>query len=725
MPGENIQTISLEELKAAVNASAAADRKNNYTISQFRTCLENLNQVQHRFLEDPQNPPLLADAKELDEVVRVYTETSYYCSQYLKNPPAETGEATLSQLRVMETALNENLNFLSKVKFEEGMTLQGLLNQSRCSLLRLENKLTTRDAKSGAMSARVPLTVTKDGKKQTCFFTNDGMYDAQTEFQNLLKHAKNRCKKAFAGQPFMLQDIESMLERLNGEQAVSYVSFNVPQNSDFYKIYPTTVREDAGRFIQTMGNLDLCKGMNRPMAENEEFRRIFYNLAHDMSELRSRVHIQNEVAKVHNGSRIPQRNEAMSSIASLLGVGSLIAHSEQAILTDGVGLFFGTVMEKAQGSDVESENLQDPIFEIRDPKQLDTKGFKSDIADLMILDYLCGNTDRHAANLFYKTEKVDGETKVVGVQGIDNDTSFGTRTLESGELSSVRVMNRSMKNRLVSLTKPMLQATLQGYNLSQAEIDAVWKRKEQLEERLRKGKVEIVNGTEDWNRKKLENLKQGYHDAIPRRDLYYNSGESMIRMINTQRDYLQKKNERLAAEQAKVEAGEPVIRTDNKAEEQEKKAADKNPCTYQMLPGDFRQREVIYAKNIFDRQRAECDQIWKDMEKADHYLMIDSKEFKAFKAELSKLRTLQKKIAENQEGGLNAANSKRLYEEMQELSKVTREYFTKKDNYQLSNHGQVRFASALKISKLTDDAQKYYLAGQLKGEMVKQKKAGM
>ena len=47
--------------------------------------------------------------------------------------------------------------------------------------------------------------------------------------------------------------------------------------------------------------------------------------------------------------------------------------------------------------------------------------FQKDLSDLQVIDYLCGQTDRHAGNYYVK---MDGNN-MVGLTGIDNDLSFG------------------------------------------------------------------------------------------------------------------------------------------------------------------------------------------------------------------------------------------------------------------------------------------------------------
>jgi len=160
------------------------------------------------------------------------------------------------------------------------------------------------------------------------------------------------------------------------------------------------------------------------------------------------------------------------------------------------------------------------------------KDVKLQLANLQVLDYVCGNVDRHLGNILYK---FDPEThKLTSIKGIDNDASF-TRNLMTNSRSlsqlpsihRMRVIDQKMAEKLLTIDEGMLSATLHGYGLSQAEVDAAYDRLHNLQERIREaptfdpekglepfdqGNVEqgiTIVKTEDWDKFSLTDLQAG------------------------------------------------------------------------------------------------------------------------------------------------------------------------------------------------------------------------
>ena len=184
------------------------------------------------------------------------------------------------------------------------------------------------------------------------------------------------------------------------------------------------------------------------------------------------------VAKIPFGGRIDNRNAAMSAVADLLGMPNVIARSKPMKIIDKDGnVVEGTFMEASKGLD--PSNLSPEASRIRKSCLKDTngKGFK-DIANLQVLDYLCGNFDRHGANMHYQFDK---NGKLCGVQGIDNDSAFGVLTdkelgtgkenyLQMTNLMNLRVIPKETRDRVMALEPSTLKYALRGYGLTEAEL---------------------------------------------------------------------------------------------------------------------------------------------------------------------------------------------------------------------------------------------------------------
>ena len=115
----------------------------------------------------------------------------------------------------------------------------------------------------------------------------------------------------------------------------------------------------------------------------------------------------------------------MTDVAKMLGCQNLIAKSIPMKVEINGKTVEGVFMEAAEGSDIDNLKVNDPLMKATE-KSFDSKDALQQLADLQVLDFICGNTDRHMGNLFYKFKKnPKGEVKFVGVQGIDNDCAFG------------------------------------------------------------------------------------------------------------------------------------------------------------------------------------------------------------------------------------------------------------------------------------------------------------
>ncbi|MBR6119523.1 MAG: hypothetical protein IKQ04_04305 [Oscillospiraceae bacterium] len=210
---------------------------------------------------------------------------------------------------------------------------------------------------------------------------------------------------------------------------------------------------------------------------------------------RVNILVNSAEARIPDGSRMDNRNAAMSTVADLLGIRQTVprARPMKLIRPDGTEVE-GTFMAEAKGLD--------PLNLSKEADGIDYKALfgddwdqKADIgeamhqlADLQVLDYICGNVDRHDKNLFYQFNR---DKKICGVQAIDNDSGFGLLTLKGGEgrkelVGTDRMMaiSRPMHRRLSQLSAASLRFALQGYGLSEGELDAACQRLEHLKSRL-------------------------------------------------------------------------------------------------------------------------------------------------------------------------------------------------------------------------------------------------
>ena len=113
---------------------------------------------------------------------------------------------------------------------------------------------------------------------------------------------------------------------------------------------------------------------------------------------------------------------------------------------------------------------------------------------MQVLDYICGNVDRHKGNMLYKTEKdKDGKVKMTGIVGIDNDASFPEKDIANWEFEHhldktpphaariykpqhFRFVTKKTAKMVKDMTRAQLETILKGHNLSKKSIDLAWER---------------------------------------------------------------------------------------------------------------------------------------------------------------------------------------------------------------------------------------------------------
>ncbi len=195
------------------------------------------------------------------------------------------------------------------------------------------------------------------------------------------------------------------------------------------------------------------------------------------------------VAKIGPGLNIPKRNAAMSVIADRIGMPDLIARSKVMKVRTDKGEKTGVFMEWARGEDIRANEGKLNKNLMGKPRNYNSARLIKSAADLQVLDYLCGNVDRHNGNMVYQFEEINGVMTLVGVQGIDNDASFGKvkgdkKESKLASLDSMRVMTRSSAEAVLRLTKEELKYSLYGL-VNEEEMEYAWERTERLQNKIR------------------------------------------------------------------------------------------------------------------------------------------------------------------------------------------------------------------------------------------------
>ena len=251
-----------------------------------------------------------------------------------------------------------------------------------------------------------------------------------------------------------------------------------------------------------------------------------------LNDYATQVMANMEQAGISDDSRIDTRNAAMSAAADLFGMPNLVARSRPMKLTvrdkDGMPVELeGTFMLEAKGVDLNNLKTHPERLTARSLEGTDGNALRQ-LADLQVLDFICGNVDRHMGNIFYQIDEKTG--KLIGIQGIDNDCSFGEFVPEQGEsrrrlagLANMRCISASMAKKVTAMTPATLKYSLRGYGLTEKQLDAACRRLELTQKAIQESLDHPVegknNGKPTFEKGKIRILPDDQFKNVDMKDL--------------------------------------------------------------------------------------------------------------------------------------------------------------------------------------------------------------
>ncbi len=318
-----------------------------------------------------------------------------------------------------------------------------------------------------------------------------GIFTAENQETNELKDACELFKRYMDQYP-IYDDHFAVIIGDNGKRD-EYLKFRLAA-------FQAKKKKDPGVVDAYIDNADWIPQEDK---EDEKFRECIKKLAVEVEKNRNR-HAVLHSAGIVQKDEISTRSSAMSDVAQLLGFPELLVNSRRVTVKRQGKEIRGVMMETAGPDMADPAYLteKNAFFEI-DPGQFDRKEMLSSLADLQILDYLCANTDRHANNFFMKQDFSDpDQPKLQGVQGIDNDNSFGA--LKTGGVmrlakpENLKIITPKMAAAVEAMTTGELEELLKPYHFRKEQVDAASERLTQLQTMIRNGKSDaelpIQNG---------------------------------------------------------------------------------------------------------------------------------------------------------------------------------------------------------------------------------------
>ena len=374
----------------------------------------------------------------------------------LSDNPAST-LSTRAMMSDIQKKVTKQLKAMNKAV--PGMTLDDALAGSSRELDMTGHVFKT---VGNTMSSRMMMTITgDDGSRQNGFFTQKTEFDINKEIERV----QDLLKKKYPGQ-----------EALAEEYTRAYYM------EDFKKV-------------------------NEFREQHPEANELFSDCEYESSEYGEKV-FGVQMMGFDNKKQVVRtdlRNVAMSEVAALLGQDDLIAKSTTMTLYDDGKPIEGIFMNTAPGADIANIDKHSPFLNVT-ANCLDNSPALKQIADMQVLDYICGNTDRHEGNLMYQ---FDQNGKIVSVMGIDNDTSFPNM----GELSNskftriegMKYISASMAEKVKNLTPEMLKTALSGNAIEPECEEYTIKRLNELKAAINDNKITIM-ADEDFEKHSLQDF---------------------------------------------------------------------------------------------------------------------------------------------------------------------------------------------------------------------------
>ena len=399
-------------------------------------------------------PPLFADVR--DQLSDQYLNLIKIANNTITDKDAPKDKVKAYTL--LRSILEKDLSQLNAMQPDGVHSLAELVGEQNQVVTISDSKLST---EGGALSSRIPVSIKQNGQEIQGFFTKA---DRLTEVQQVLAsidHVKEQNPK-----------LEKLINNLFNGKSISDKLYliMIGCNLNSFKV----TQEDAEDFLisahpkarrwyidQMNAALSCLQSIAAPLDEKTMVRVIAY--AGDLG--------------IEPGARVDSRNSAMSLVANMLGQPELLARSKPLTVVHNGQIVEGTFMELAKGSDRSNISKNDPIRKCSSESFNNAELLKS-IADLQIVDFLCCNVDRHGGNLTYIVDNSNPESpRVTGVQGIDNDMSFGVRPLGADQtpfggttpFNDILVISRTMADKVLGMNVEKYIHSLRGQGL---EADA-------------------------------------------------------------------------------------------------------------------------------------------------------------------------------------------------------------------------------------------------------------
>ena len=486
MPRSEIPTVYREEIQNLFSEIREAQSTSPH-YAEYVKAMDELDKEMIDLMNATETGWKLLDPETFNQFSLKYRAAATLLEVYLESTkktqdPAELGirekALKISELMAQDAQVFRQYN-PSRQKYY--LSLPTLLEISRIPTVDLTHAQIK--AIGGAQSSRWPMTVFgPGGEALPGVFTPALVYDPLKDFNqtaerasraknvtpagaDLLKNFAAAYKAYYTAHPDNNHPVDPNPEMING--LITACRTNPHKSQDLSISKDKVTQEIAKVNGMTVDEVKARIGSNGLDAITAGIRGQVFDVGIKTVEL-----------KMADKCRIDRKNTGMSIVAKLLNVSRVICHSEsmKVKLSDGQ-VHDGTFTALADGVDPANptaEATRAGSHSIKDGRGLEA------IADLQVLDYICGNVDRHGGNLFYQ---FDEEGNLIGVQGIDNDSCLGKdvpiepkdRIRRLPVPATMGVISKKTADVIMNLEPEELAFALRG-TIEEKEIEACVKR---------------------------------------------------------------------------------------------------------------------------------------------------------------------------------------------------------------------------------------------------------
>ncbi|MBO4887151.1 MAG: hypothetical protein J5589_02400 [Firmicutes bacterium] len=508
---------------------------NTPEFTKLKNDLAALNAEMDSLMQVDENGWKMLNQERYISLMRKYTAVGTSMEQFLEaaegseDPAVQAGrELTLK----VSAILSQDMNTLRRYNptDEAGQkSLEAVLNESRIPVLDPGQEKTTRVG--GQLSSRIPLSfIDSNGRRVSGVFTMPKYFDPESELKSAQQTAG-----AGAKTPEGKQLLEGLYEKYkeyyrNRPDKDHQITGNEVNNiMRFYKdlCEPGSDAVSGPRVLRMMARLN---HRSEAYILDKCGSKAIKTMTKETTKLYNNGLFVNGSAGIPAKARIDKRNAAMSSVADLLGMPNIIARSRtMKIRTKDGQDVEGVFMEEAKGFDANHPPASALTINSKSMQGTNGRAFRQ-LADIQALDYICGNVDRHGGNMLYTFDKKD---KLIGIQGIDNDCSFGTvETLEKPVNRMVApvdmlVISKRTANRILATTPEMLRFALRG-QVEEKAIKGAENRLMVMQAMIQSSRKKLDPNRKDIQRPYIRELDDKDFASLKMTDLTHPGGTSVL-----------------------------------------------------------------------------------------------------------------------------------------------------------------------------------------------------